>query len=88
MHIFCFIRPHLVSIEAADIDEEEEQDKDNEVIENQLVHLVTKNFLETFCMYHRIFEHFEKISEVRLKCAQFPNPSCDVHIEETRYIQC
>ena len=31
-----------------EIDEEEEADKDNEVIEDHLVHLLTKNFLETF----------------------------------------
>lgn len=53
--IFCPIRPQLVNIEAADIDEDDGQDKDNEVIEDQLVHLVTKSFLETFCTHHRIF---------------------------------
>ena len=46
------IRPHLANIEAAEIDEEEEADKDSEVIEDNLVHLLTKNFMETFCMYH------------------------------------
>jgi hypothetical protein len=53
--IFPSIRPHLANIEAAEIDEEEEADKDNEVIEDYLVHLLTKNFLETFCMYHQKF---------------------------------
>ncbi|CAB3983469.1 exportin-5 isoform X2 [Paramuricea clavata] len=42
------VRPHLANIEAAEIDEEEEADKDSEVIEDHLVHLLTKNFMETF----------------------------------------
>ncbi|XP_028398480.1 exportin-5-like isoform X2 [Dendronephthya gigantea] len=58
------VRPHLAYIEAPDIDDEEEADKDSEIIENQLVHLLTKNFMEAFfsmCTMKRP-THFESNS--------------------------
>lgn len=33
-----------------DLDEDENEDKSEEVIEGQLIHLLTKNFMEAFCM--------------------------------------
>lgn len=52
---FLFHRPQPVNIEASEVNKNKEENKDAEVFEDHLVHHLTKNFLETFCMYISIY---------------------------------
>ena len=68
-----------------EIDEEEEADKDNEVIEDHLVHLLTKNFLETFCTYYGNFLVFlRSLNPFGVRCSVIKSRNKHGHVIATK----